>query len=346
MKILIIGGTGLISTSITRLLLEQKADVTLFNRGQSKSRFPTGAKQITGDRRDFAAFERLVREASPFDCAIDMICYRPDEAECDVRVFGAHTKQFIFCSTIDVYAKPARRYPYRDDEPHEGLGDYALNKVRCEAIFAQAQRAGALNVTTIRPAWTYGEGRGLLFPFGGDVTLTRMSCGKPIVVHGDGTSLWVGCHADDVAGAFVKAIGNARAFGKSYHATGEEPLTWDQYYRVVAEALGAPPPRLVHIPSELLARVAPERAAWCEINFKYCNIFDNSAARTDLGFRYTIPLLEGARRVIGSLREQGRIPASDNDPEYERVLAEWQRLRAAMERAFCGSKPELRPRDL
>jgi nucleoside-diphosphate-sugar epimerase len=331
MRTLIIGGTGLISTSLTRQLLARGEEVTLYNRGRAEARFPEGAKRLTGDRKEYAAFEAQMAGAGSWDCVIDMINYLPEDAESAARAFRGRTQQFIFCSTVDVYQKPATRYPYREDEPRAGLGDYARNKVSCEAIMMEAHRKGDLPVTILRPAHTYGEGGVIIHSLGGSTTyLDRIRKGKPIVVHGDGNSLWVSCHIDDVARAFVNAIGNAKTLGKAYHVPGEEWMTWNVYHQKVAEAMGAPPPTLVHIPSELLARVAPKRAGVCAINFQFNNIFDTTAARTDLDFRYTIPFVEGARRTIAFLEERGRIASSDDDPFDDRIIAAWQRLGAAM----------------
>jgi nucleoside-diphosphate-sugar epimerase len=327
MKYLIIGGTGLISTSITRFLLEQGEDVTLYNRGQREARFPGGAKQITGDRKQLAAFEAQMAEAGLFDCVIDMICYSPEEAESDVRAFKGRAGHFIFCSTVDVYNKPADRLPYAEQEGRRGITDYGRNKVKCEDIFMEAHARGDFPVTTIRPAATYGEGGTIIHTFGWATTyLDRIRKGKPVVVHGDGSSLWVMCHIDDVARAFLNAAGSPAAFGKAYHTTGEEWLTWNGYHRCVAQALNAPEPKLVHIPTDLLDRVAPRRAGITTYNFQYNNIYDNSAAKRDLGFQYTIPWVEGARRTYTWLEQRGRIANSDDDPLDDRLIAAWERL--------------------
>ncbi|MBK8051216.1 MAG: NAD-dependent epimerase/dehydratase family protein [Anaerolineales bacterium] len=227
--------------------------------------------------------------AGHFDAVIDMICYLPEEADSDVRAFRGRCDHLIFCSTVDVYSKPAHHYPYCEDEPRNAISLYGQNKVKCEDIFLAAHARGDFPVTIIRPAMTYGEGGVIVHTFGWNTTyLDRIRKGKPIVVPGDGQSLWVTCHVDDVARAFVAAIGNARAFGKAYHTTGDEWLTWDQFHQGVARALGAPAPRLVHIPSDLLAIISPDAAAITTSNFQYSNIYDNAAARADLDFRQTI----------------------------------------------------------
>ena len=329
MKALIVGGTGLISTAITRFLMERGDDVTLYNRGITESQIPGSPKRIQGDRTDYAAFEAQMAEAGSFDCVIDMVCFKPEEAESAVRAFRGRIGQYIFCSTVDVYTKPAQRYPVCEDAERKPSRSfpYALNKATCERILEGAHERGDFPVTVIRPAHTYGEGGSLVHTFGwGTYYFDRVRRGKPIVVHGDGTSFWVTCHRDDVGRAFVGAVGNAGALGRAYHVTGEEWMTWDRYHRGVAQALGAPEPTLVHIPTDLLGKVAPKAAEWCVENFHFNNIFDNAAAKADLGFRYTIPWVEGVRRTVAWLDERGRIEDSDDYAFYDRIIAAWEQL--------------------
>ena len=335
MKILIIGGTGLISTAMTQFLLEKGEDVTLYNRGKSASPFDNRAKILTGDRTDFATFEQEMSQVGTWDCVIDMICYKPAEAQSLSRAFAGRVGHLIVCSTVDVYAKPASRYPITEAEPHAPPAwDYAQNKELCEQLLWQAHERKEFPLTIIRPAFTYGEGRAMVHSFGGGSKhLDRLLKGKPIVVHGDGQSLWTSCHRDDVARAFVNAIGQEATFGKSYHTTAEEWLTWDQYHTIIAEAIGAPAPTLVHIPTDLLAKTA-KRAHICAINFQYNNIFDNAAAKRDLGFEYTIPLRAGVARIFQWLQEHGRIENSDLDPYDDRVIASWELSGAEMGKAL------------
>jgi nucleoside-diphosphate-sugar epimerase len=327
MRVLIIGGTGLISTPLTRQLHERGYEVTLFNRGRREARPPDGVHQITGDRTERAGFEERVRSLPPYDCVIDMVCYRPEDAHSLVRAFSGHAGHLIVCSTVDVYEKPQRRLPITEDTPHAPAAwEYALNKARCEAILWEASTGGLFPLTIFRPAHTYHDAGTLHHSMGSRTTyLDRLRRGMPILVHGDGSSLWVTCHAEDVARAFAEAAGNPRAFDKAYNVTGEEWLTWNRYHALVAQAIGAPEPALVHIPTDLLSRAAPERAWICVVNFQYHNIFDNTAARHDLGFHTTIPFLEGARRIYQWLDQRGRIEPSDADPLYDRVIAAWER---------------------
>lgn len=331
MNILIIGGTGTISTPITQFLLERGDAVTLYNRGRTEARIPSGAVVLHGDRNDFAVFEPQMQGAGPFDCVIDMVCYTPEQAQSLVRAVAGRTRQVIVCSTVDVYTKPVPVYPYCEkDAPRDAVGSYGQNKVRCEDILMEAHRRGDFAVTSLRPAHTYGDTGSIIHTFGwGTYHLDRLRRGLPVIAHGDGSSLWAACHADDVARGFVNAIGNERVFGKAYHLTGEEWMTWNQYHAAVAEALGGPPPTLIHIPTDLLVRWAPEQAGACGVNFQFNNIYDNSAARTDLGFRYAIPFAEGSQRTVSWLQEHGRIEASESQPFYDRLIAAWEQLGAS-----------------
>ncbi len=337
MKVLIIGGTGLISTAMTQFFLEAGVEVTLYNRGKSPIGFAEGAKFLIGDRTDFSAFESEMHALGTWDCVIDMICYRPEEAESLSRAFAGRTGHMIVCSTVDVYAKPASCYPITEAEPHvPPAWDYAQNKEVCENLLWKSHERNDFPVTIIRPAYTYGEGRAMVHSFGGGSKhLDRLRKGKPIVVHGDGQSLWTSCHRDDVARAFVNAIGKPITFGKSYHTTAEEWLTWNQYHTLIAEAIGAPAPELVHIPTDLLAKVA-KHAHICAINFQYNNIFDNTAAKRDLDFAYTIPFQEGVQRIYRWLDAHNKIENSDTDPYDDRVISAWRALGASMGEALTS----------
>lgn len=337
MNILIVGGTGLISTSITRQLLERGHDVTLYNRGQTEVRVPPGAKTIRGNRKHHAVFEAQLQAGERYDCVIDMICFVPEEAESLLRAVRGKTDHLVVCSTVDVFEKPARTYPIPDDHPLGGVSQYGKDKAQCERLLAAAHAGGDVPVTILRPAQTYGEGRDFIHVFGrGSGAWKRLRQGKPVIVHGDGSSLWVACHIDDVARAFVGAIKNDRAYGRAYNVTGEEVMTWDQYTTRAAEGLGAPPPQIVHIPTDVLARLVPTKAKIIVENFRFHNVFDTSNARRDLSFRYTIPFLEGVRRNAAWLDERGVIEASDGDPWQDRLITAWQCLGDELTRELAG----------
>ena len=330
MKILIIGGTGNISRWFTRSLAESGADITLYNRGTSDLSFSGKVRCIKGDRTDRSTFRRQMQEVGVFDCVIDMVGFEPEDARQDVEVFQGRTAQFIFCSTVDVYSKQQLSYPVPAGQtPGASPGfPYAYKKMEMERVFMEAFERQGFPVTVIRPAATYSEGVSpLLTPFGRQsYHLDRLQKGLPVVVHGDGHSIWVEAHASDVAGAFTGAIGNPLSIGKCYDVPGGELLTWRSMYTIVAEELGAPPPGFVCIPTEVLGKLAPAESEWCRMNFQYNNIFDATAARQDLGYRYTISYREGVRRCLAYLRDRGLIEDARRYPFYEALLEKWTRL--------------------
>jgi nucleoside-diphosphate-sugar epimerase len=304
-------------------------DVVLNNRGQRPSLIEGNYTTITGDRKDFAAFEKQMAEAGPFDCVIDMVCYLPEEAESAIRAFSGRTGQYIFCSTVDVYTKPAAVYPVTEDAekfPSKKFM-YGYNKARCEELLFAAHEHGGLVITSIRPGHTYGEGgNNLLHALGrGTYHVDRLKKGQPIIVHGNGRSFWPTCHRDDVAAAFANAAGNKKTFGKGYHVAGEEWMTWEGYHQGLAKGIGAEPPEFVYIPTDALVRMAPREAMFTEVNFSYNNLFDNTAAREDLGFRVTIPWIEGARRTIKWLEDNGQLEKSEDFPLYDQVIDVWRK---------------------
>ncbi len=325
MKILIIGGTGLISTAISRMLLEAGHDLTLYNRGETTPRLPDGYRIIQGNRENLKAFEEQMAEAGAFDCVIDMVCFHPEQAESDIRAFQGRVGQLIFCSTVDVYTKPPVTFPVTESHERGALSDYGRDKARCEDQFMAAHQEGHFPVTILRPASTYGEGGSIIHTFGWNTYfLDRLRKGLPVIVHGNGEALWVSCHIDDVARAFVNAIGNEKAFGQSYHLAGEEWQTWNQYHQRLAEAIGAPDPALIHIPADILVRISPEHTMITYLNFQYTNIFDNAAAREDLDFQQTIDWQTGARRTYDWLVENDRIEGWQSFPFYDRVIERYK----------------------
>jgi len=321
MRILVIGGTGLISTSTAHHLAERGDEVVLYNRGQSFYPTAPGVTTLHGDRNNYTTFEAQMTAAGMFDVVIDMIGYKPEDGESVIRSFRGKTGQLIFCSTVDVYSKPATHYPYRESEGYGGLNEYSRNKVIIEKMMLEAQQKGAFPLTIIRPAYTYGEGRGPIHPVSWDACLDRIRKGKPVIVHGDGQSLWTCNHAGDVGLTFAAACGNSKTFGQAYQVTGEEWLTWDQYIQQIAEAIGVACPRLVHIPSTILAQVG---ITICVENFQFNNIFDNSKAQRDLDYQYTVTWKEGVQRMAKWLEAQGKWPNSDERPFEDRLIEAWE----------------------
>jgi nucleoside-diphosphate-sugar epimerase len=327
--VLIIGGTGLISTAITRVLLGRGDRVTLVNRGRTPLRLPPELprpKLLVGDRADPAAFARLLEEAGRFDAVIDMVAFQPEQVSDVARTLRGRVGQYVFTSSVDAYVKPYRRSPVTQDHPIGGLTEYGKAKAACEALLFAAH-GPAFPVTIIRPGHTSGEGGQGLDLFGWNSHyLDRIERGLPVILHGDGTSLWGTAYVDDVARAYAAALGNPRARGRAYHLTSDEVLTWDQIYVATATALDVRPPERVPIPTRLLFRALPQLARECLENFAFNNVFDNTAARLDLGFTQTVSFVELMRRLNRWLVEHGKRQRAEDLPVYDAILSTWQPL--------------------
>ena len=322
MDVCLIGGTGLISTGIARQAVAAGHDVTAFHRGETDADLPEDVTHVYGDRNDEADLERVAEEVDP-DVVVDMVCFDPEQAEQAVAAFSG-VEQYVFCSTVDVYHRPLDANPATEDAPRDPpVSDYGENKAACEDIFMDAD-GDAFRTTVIRPWSTYGEGGPVIHTMGwGTYYLDRIREGKPVIVHGDGATLWGPCHRDDVAGAFVGALGNAEAYGEAYHVTTEEVISWNQYHEYVADAMDAPDPELVSIPTEQLVAVAPDRTDPLLDHFQFSTVFDNSKARRDLGFEYTVSFREGVERTIDWLETNDEIDDWDSENDDE-IIAAWR----------------------
>ena len=205
MRVLVIGGTGLISTPIVQQLIEQGHEPVLFNRGLTGSRLNGEVETIHGARTDFDAFGKLMAGHS-FDAVIDMITFNAETAANATEVFSGRTGQYVFCRTVCVYGKLGR-IPAGEEEPHRPTGEYGRNKSRAEAVLMRAHNEGRFPVTILRPAHTFGPGAPLGDVWGRNSSLVPwLRAGRPMVVAGDGTTLWQPCYVDDVARAFVHVL--------------------------------------------------------------------------------------------------------------------------------------------
>lgn len=325
-KVLIIGGTGNIGTGVTHHLLQKgNHDITHVNRGNTPVQ---GVKSIIADRSKPAEFGNALSSAGNFDCVIDMICYKPDEAKQAVEIFKGKTGQYIMASTVDVYDRRFTTFPIKEDQAIGGIHpdfDYAVNKVICEEIFESAINP-EFAVTIIRPAQTYSEGLLLVHLFGWDsFFIDRIRKGKKIIAHGDGSSLWVAAHRDDVSLAFANAVGNTKAYCKKYNVTGLEVMTWLDYYRILAEGSNFPAPQFVFIPTSYLMKLNADKTFICRENFSRNNLFDNSAAIADLGYKYTISWKEGSARSVKWLIENNKLEDYTQQPYYDEIINRWEK---------------------
>ncbi len=299
MRILFIGGTGNISSACSSLVLGQGHELYLFNRNQTAPRLPEGARLIRGDIRDKTSAAEALKPIR-FDVVVDWIAYEPAHVEADIELFRGQTLQYVFISSASAYLIPPEHHVIAESTP---LGNpfwqYSRNKIACEERLMREYRENHFPVSIVRPSHTYGESRIPCVVAGHGYTIAdRMLKGKPVIVHGDGQSLWTLTHSTDFARGFAGILGRADAVGQSFHITSDETLTWDQIYRTIGMALGVEP-MIVHVPSDLINAYDPEAGASLLGDKAYSKVFDNSKIRKFVP-QYTaaIPFREGIQKTI------------------------------------------------
>jgi nucleoside-diphosphate-sugar epimerase len=300
MKILFIGGTGIISTASTALAAKRGMDITLLSRGRHASEPPAGVKTVIADVNDPAALQKLEHEF--FDAVVDWIAFTPADIERDLKLFRGRTRQFVFISSASAYQKPQTHYLITESTPLANpYWDYARNKIACEERLMKAYRDEGFPVTIVRPSLTYGE---TLIPLvlnswqQSYTAVDRMIRGQKLVVPGDGSSLWVVTHNTDFAKGLVGLLGHPQAVGHAFHITSDEVLTWDQLFRIVGAAVGVEP-RLVHIPSDFIAACLPNKEGTLIGDKAVSVVFDNSKIKRFVpGYRATTTFAEGIRQSI------------------------------------------------
>ena len=323
MRVLIIGGTGLISTGIIKHLSTRGADISMLNRGQRENTLQTNVRQITGDRNDFAAFEKQFQSGGDrFDVVIDMICFNPQQAESDVRAFAGRCEQFIFCSTVCTYGTKIPPTVVIDEAfPQEPISEYGRNKVACERILLEAGTKGSFKTTVIRPSCTYGPGGRLIDNLEFDPPAwDRIERGLPVLCSGDGLGLWVATHRDDVGKLFAYAALNPRTYGQSYNATRDENFTWRDYYAQAARALGKPA-NVLFMPADWIVKHDPKRFGLLREIAAFHGAYSSEKAKRDVPeFRCEVGFEEGARQTLEDVRRRGAWRGSGDDALYDEMV--------------------------
>ncbi|GAA2100089.1 SDR family oxidoreductase [Microlunatus panaciterrae] len=298
LKILFIGGTGTISAASSAQTIAAGHQLTLLNRGTTASRpVPAGAEVLTADIRDPASV-RSALGAREFDVVVDFIAFTPDHVRTDIDLFTSRTSQYVFISSASAYQKPVARLPIVESTPlRNPYWQYSRDKIACEDLLLEAYRDDGFPITIVRPSSTYDHSR-VALP-GGWTVVDRMRRGLPVVVHGDGTSLWTMTHTEDFAIGFVGLLGHPQAIGDSFHITSDEVLTWNHIFGLYGTALGVTP-QLVHVASDTLAAVLPEIGPGIVGDKAHSVIFDNSKIKSLVPeFCATIPYATGVREIVG-----------------------------------------------
>ncbi len=324
MKVLFIGGTGIISSACSQLALARGIDLYLLNRGQSARPVPEGAKVLIGDIRDRESAENALDDHQ-FDVVVNWIAFTPDHVENDIDLFSGRTGQYLFISSASAYQTPPANLPVTESTPLANrFWAYSRNKIACEERLMRAYREAHFPITIVRPSHTY-DCRSLPFQ-GGYTVIDRMRKGKPVIVHGDGTSLWVLTHHRDFAKGFVGLLGNNHAIGDTYHITSDELLTWNQIHEILAHAAGTTA-NIVHIPSDVIAAYD---AGWGDglLGDKaHSMIFDNTKIKRIVpDFAATIPYARGAEEIMAwyDADPARQVVDAEFDALNDRIIAAWQ----------------------
>lgn len=306
MRVLFIGGTGFISTAVSRLAVNEGIELYLLNRGL-RGAPPLGAHALTADINRPEEVRAALRDLK-FDAVVNWIAYTPEEIERDLSLFKGRVGQYVFISSAAAYQKPPAHYVITEETPLANpFWDYARGKIACEERLRRAHAVEGFPATVVRPSHTYETNFPVAVGGGGTYTLAeRMRKGLPVIVHGDGTSLWTLTHSEDFARGLLGLLGNAEAVGQAFHITSDEVLTWEQVYRTIAGALGVEA-NVVHVPSDFIARVVPRLAGTLHGDKKWSAVFDNAKIKRFVpGFRASIPFAEGIRRTVAWFEEDGR----------------------------------------
>ncbi len=298
MKILYIGGTGIISSACSTLSLERGVELYLLNRGRTQSirPVPDGACVLNGDIRDPESARRALASHT-FDVVVDWVAFTPEHVQADVDLLRGRTGQYIFISSASAYQTPPSSQPVTESTPLDNpYWQYSRDKIACEELLVRAYRAEKFPATIVRPSHTYD--RTELPCHGGWTVVDRMRRGQPVIVHGDGTSLWTLTDHRDFAKGFVGLQGNVHSIGESFHITSDEWLTWNQIYHLLGQAAGVEP-RLVHVPSEFIAAYDPVWGDSLLGDKAHSMLFDNTKIKRLVpDFICTRNFSRGAREMI------------------------------------------------
>ena len=333
-----IGGTGTISSAITRQLAESDNELWLLNRGSRKNEVPNNVKQIIADIDDEKEVLRQIGDTQ-FDAVCEFIGFLPSQVERDIRLFKGRTRQYVYISSASAYNKPAASHVINEGTTLANpYWEYSRNKIACEELLLKEYRENGFPITIIRPSHTYCERavpvsvHGLK---GSWQVLKRMIEGKPVLVHGDGSSLWTLTWNEDFAQGFIGLLGNPKAIGEAFQIMSDEQLTWNQIYECVAKALNVTP-KLYHVASDFLAATSPKEWDYMGnlLGDKAVTVvFDcTKLKRAVPGFQATTRFDEGVRRCVAYILAHPELQIED--PEFDawcdRVIAAQEAAKASL----------------
>lgn len=316
MKALFIGGTGTISTAVSKLAIEKGWELYLLNRGNNSAKVPKGAKVIVADINDEDAVAELVKDIK-FDVVADFIGYVPAHIERDIRLFSNKTKQFIFISSASAYQKPLSYYKINESTPLSNpYWEYSRNKIACEELFMSEYRKNGFPITIVRPSHTYSEEKipvAIHGSKGSWQVIDRIMKGKPVIIPGDGTSLWTLTYNTDFAKAFVQIMGNSGAIGEAVHITSDEVLTWNKIYDCIGEALNVEVNKM-HVATDFLVKCNSDLEGGLLGDKSNCTLFDNSKIkRLAPDFVATVRFDDGIKKCIEYVLSHSELQTADEE---------------------------------
>jgi len=278
-SILFIGGSGAISEASVQRAVKLGHEVTVLNRGLTTSRkLPDEVKTLVADANDHSAIATALGNRT-FDAVAQFRAYTPEHVARDVELFRDRTDQYVFISSASAYQKPLQFLPITESTPLVNpFWQYSKDKIAAEDVLIQALRQTGFPATIVRPSHTYDK---TLIPItGGWTDVARMRAGKPVIIHGDGTTHWTLTNSQDFAVGFVGLLGNPLAVGDTFQIVGDYAPTWNQIYGYIAKAAGVSDPQFIHVASETIARAIPEVGPGLLGDKAYDAIFDNSKIKS------------------------------------------------------------------
>ncbi len=316
MKALIIGGTGTISSAVTELALKQGWEISMLNRG--KKPVPNGVHSLVADIHDEVMVRSLIDD-SQYDVVAQFIGYGAEDVERDIRLFAGHTRQYIYISSASVYQKPLLYYPITESTPvRNPYWEYSQGKIAAEEVLNKAYRENNFPITIVRPSHTYDGTKPCVAIHGNKGVwqiVKRILDEKPVIIPGDGTSLWVLTHASDFAKGFVGLMGNPRVVGQTYHITTDEVMTWNQIHSIIAATCGK---QLIpcHVASDFLIKHQGVYDLRGSLLGDKANslIFDNTKIKRAVpDFRCTMSMAEGIRLGTESILSYPELQIEDTE---------------------------------
>lgn len=332
MKVLFIGGTGNISTSVSRLAVNKGIDLYHLNRGKTDRKID-GVTTLIADIENKEIVKEVIKGHN-WDVVVNWIVYHPETVQQDIELFRGKTGQYVFISSASVYQKPLLHPVITESTPLcNPYWQYSRDKIACEELLIESYQEFDFPATIVRPSHTYDTIIPAAISCADDYTLIdRMKRGKNVILHGDGESLWTLTHSDDFAKGIVGLLGNQQAIGHAFHITGDEILTWNQIYEIIGSAIGKSPD-IIHIASDFICEIAEKNGVsdmrGMLLGDKAVSaIYDNTKIKRFVpDFTATISFTQGIQRTLQWYEQQ---------PDRQKLLAVNQQLNDAIVDAYIA----------